>query len=91
MFYCGLHTSFLQVPFLPIFSKLKSVFHSHRLQPCGTKLLRDELDGPHNDKCVLNYTLNPNHVSLSKALPPCRHGHYEPSFHIELVYSLKSC
>lgn len=49
MFYCGLHTSFLQQG--------------------GTKLLRDELDGPHNDK----------------------HGHYEPSFHIELVYSLKSC
>lgn len=48
MFYCGLHTSFLQ--------------------PC-TKLLRDELDGPHNDK----------------------HGHFEPSFCIELVYSLKPC
>jgi hypothetical protein len=42
--------------------------HTAFLPPAGSVIMRDELDGPHNDK----------------------HGHFDHSFSIELVYTLRS-
>jgi hypothetical protein len=53
MFRCCMHSAFLQVhptPNLTFNTQTFQAIHTIFLQQVGTKLLRDELDGPHNDK-----------------------------------------